>query len=92
MTIIRVEAKMNGQIVVVREYGGNPVICKIWSMTEEKVFVCTIDAFEKLVALGGNKFLPNCFPVGFPKGDVFHFKPNVDLQDPLLWSKLIAYA
>ena len=88
---------MFGETVLVREYGGRPVICKVWEVTREKVYICTEENFEKLKAHKDRPFPSNCFPIGFPKEDVFRYNPKrkAMLSDwrnhPKFWEQMVNY-
>ena len=89
---------MFGETVIVKEFGGNPVLCKVWDVTATKVFVCTEATFERLKTIKDHKFPENCFPIGFPKSDVFTFDENsfkqlmVNFQNnPNVWQNMKPY-
>lgn len=82
---------MFGETVLVREIGDTPVVCRVWEVTTNRVYVCTEDAFNKLKEHKDEPFPENCFPVAFPKEDVFHYNSSVDMADPALWRKLSNY-
>lgn len=82
---------MFGENVIVREFGGKPVVCKVWEVDRNRVYVCTEETFRKLKGLNGKPFPANCFPVAFPRKDVFRYNSRVDLKSPAIWDKLIAY-
>ena len=85
---------IQGQQVVVRGFSGQPLIRKVWEVTEAAVFVCTDKNFQRLVE--GYDAL---WPVGFPREDVFQFDPEVlnstvNLSTPTerLWCKLVPWS
>lgn len=75
-----------GDTVVVRAYGEEPLVRRVWEWTDEAVFVCNEEYYQAL-ASGSNEWL--C--VGFPRRDVFQV-PMFDLAllsvDKSLWSNL----
>ncbi|MEX1247929.1 MAG: hypothetical protein WEA61_05560 [Anaerolineales bacterium] len=75
---------MKGDKVIVRTYGGKPVVCKVWEVTPEVVAVCSEENFETLER--GEQGL---WPVGIPREDVFFFAPNVKDAS---WERLKQYA
>lgn len=89
---------MFGETVVVRELGGTPVICKVWEVTAQKVYVCTEETFNKLKKHKDKPFPANCFPVAFPKEDVFRYNSKQKGQltnwrnTPDFWKQLTRYA
>lgn len=89
---------MFGEIVLVREIGGTPVICRVWEITTQRVYVCTEETFNRLKAHKDRPFPDNCFPVAFPKEDVFRYNPkkkaalNNWKSDPKFWVKMTRYA
>lgn len=82
---------MFGEIVLVREFGGTPVVCRVWEVTREKVYICTREKFERLKEHKDKPFPSNCFPIGFPKRDVFRYNPKMNLRDSSLWEKAVVY-
>lgn len=81
---------MKGEVVIVRAFGGEPLIRRVWEATNEAVFACSERCFEGLMA-----GLPELLPIGFPRYDVFeHDSALVDKlierwqDDPALWEQL----
>jgi len=89
---------MFGETVLVREFGGRPVICKVWEVTREKVYICTEENFEILKAHKDKPFPSNRFPIGFPKEDVFRYNPKRKAildnwrNNPKFWEQMVRYA
>ncbi len=59
---------MRGDYVIVRAYGGVPLIRRVWDEDEHAVFI-TNDEQLALLLLGGLALEP----IGFPKEDVYKF-------------------
>src|SRR5438876_3401727 len=82
--------QMKGEAVVVRAFQGEPLICRVWEATAEKVYVCSEDNFAQLSAGDEGRS-----PVGVPREDVFCYDNtaiNVVMQmwesDPSIWDRL----
>ncbi len=82
---------MRGDIVIVRAFGGEPLVRRIWEDAGPGVYITTDIIFGNLLA-GDNKFQP----VGFPREDVFKFDPEIAAEmDTLIetgkwdWAKLV---
>jgi hypothetical protein len=63
---------MKGDLVIVRAFGGLPLIRRIWEEDERGVYI-TDDVQLKRLLAGGYAIQP----VGFPKEDVFRFDPEL---------------
>jgi hypothetical protein len=80
---------MQGEKVIVRAFGGEPLIRLVWEAGPEVVYICTEEGYKKLMAR--EKWIP----LGFPQEDVFSYDPVlVDVlleqwaRDPSLWERL----
>ncbi len=89
---------MLGDHVIVREYGNRPVLCRVWEVTSDKIWIVAEEDFERLKSLKGANLPENCFPVGFPKSEVFVFNSELYKEvldkyqeDPSVWDKLTVY-
>lgn len=60
---------MHGETVVVRSFGGVPLVRKVWELGEDVVYLVTEDNFN-LLTKGDLRAIG---PIGFPKEDVFIF-------------------
>jgi hypothetical protein len=81
---------MRGELVIVKAFGGVPLVRRIWEEVEHGVYIADDTNFEKLLA-GENTIQP----VGFPREDVFRFDPEIAAKmDDLVrngkwdWTKL----
>jgi hypothetical protein len=84
-------AGMRGELVIVRAFGGVPLVRRIWEETEKGVYITDDTHLERLLA-GENGAIQ---PVGFPREDVFRFDPEIAaVMDDLIqgakwdWTKL----
>lgn len=59
---------MRGELVVVRAYGDEPLVRRVWDVNQWAVFICTEENYQNLLS---NREALN--PVGFPKEDVFQY-------------------
>jgi hypothetical protein len=66
------EAVMQGDLVIVRSYGGVPLVRRVWEEDKRGVYI-TDDVHFKLLATGESSVLP----VGFPRQDVFRYDPSL---------------
>jgi len=88
---------MFGETVIAREYGGKPVVCKVWEVTSRKIYVCTEETFEILKVHKGKPLPSNRFPVAFPREDIFRYHPkhksilNNWNGDPRFWNVMVQY-
>ena len=64
---------MRGEYVIVRAYGGELLVRKLWDSSPRKVYVCSDESYKRLLGISGDNFPPDCFPIGFPREDVFVF-------------------
>lgn len=63
---------MRGDRVIVRSFGGRPLVRRVWAADEHGVYISAEQEFQKLTR--GEEALA---PVGFPRADVFAFDPEV---------------
>ena len=83
---------MKGDTVVVRAFGGEPKIVRVWEIKEGFILICSEENYETL--RNGSKGL---MPVGIPKNDVFRYNPSQEKllknwqRDPDLWKHLVSY-
>jgi hypothetical protein len=78
---------MRGDNVIVRAFGGLPLVRKVWSIGARVIYLTDDEEFQKLEA--GKSALP---PIGFPKEDVFAFDPAiVSNLESLKWSEAKPY-
>ena len=83
---------MRGNTVIVRAYGDEPLALKVWETTEDRIYVCDDERYQRLLVWGAK---PDCFPVAFPRENVYHYdKKLFDVvkenhkSDPSVWNKL----
>lgn len=76
---------MRGETVIVRAFGGKPLVRKVWSVGARVVYLTDSMGLEKMLA--GGEAAP---PIGFPKEDVFRFDPEAagNLNEAI-WPKLV---
>jgi hypothetical protein len=78
---------MRGDLVIVRAYGGVPLVRRIWEKDEKGVYI-TDDVQLELLLAGGYAIQP----IGFPREDVFKFDPELAVEmddlDNWDWNKL----
>lgn len=83
---------MRGDLVIVRAFGGKPLIRRVWEEVERGVYITDDALFQRLMA-GENGTIQ---PVGFPREDVFKFDSDLAAaMDDLVkdekwdWTKLV---
>ena len=76
---------MRGEIVIIRAFGGQPLIRRIWEIDNKVVYV-TDDSRQNLISLG------------FPREDVFKYDPKIaESMEQLYksgkwaWNKLVPF-
>lgn len=81
---------MQGDAVIVRAYGGVPLVRRVWDENERVVYI-TNDSRLKQMLAGDTEI----WPVGFPREDVFKFDQELASQLETLcesgkwdWNKL----
>jgi hypothetical protein len=83
---------MKGDLVIVRSYGGEPKLVRVWEISKKAIFVCGEENYLNLIV--GK---PGLWPVGFPKEDVFRYNPTQEnllknwRNAPTLWEHLVSY-
>lgn len=84
---------MRGEIVIVRAYGGQPLVSRVWNTTPTAVAVCSEETFQRLAA---GEDAP--MPIGFAPEDVFCYDPNLlpvletsYQYDPSIWDRLTVW-
>jgi hypothetical protein len=78
---------MRGDTVIVRAFGGKPLILKVWSVGARVVYLTDEGGIEKMQA--GAEIIP---PLGFPKEDVFKYEPEAAANlKRVNWAKLAPY-
>jgi hypothetical protein len=86
------ETIMKGDTVVVRAYGGEPKVVRVWDIGEKVILICSEENFQTL-----SKGKKGLWPVGVPKETVFRYNPQqVSIlknwqNDPSLWEHLKLY-
>jgi hypothetical protein len=75
---------MRGDDVIVRAFGGLPLVRKVWSIGARVIYLTDDEQFQKLKA--GKSALQ---PIGFPKEDVFKF--DTAILESLKWSEAKPY-
>jgi hypothetical protein len=85
-------AIMRGDLVIVRAFGGVPLIRRVWEETERGVYI-TDDTYFKRLMTGEEGTIQ---PVGFPREDVFRYDPDLAREMDTLyqagqwdWTKLV---
>ena len=76
---------MRGKLVILRSFGGRPLVRRVWAADAVGVYICGEHEFQRLTA--GEEAPP---PVGFPREDVFEFEPALaatieDAYNPEQW-------
>lgn len=84
---------MRGDKVIVRAYGGIPLIRRIWDENDCAVYITNDEQFQLLT---DDKVAIE--PIGFPREDVFKYDPELaSLMDQLVknekwdWNKLASF-
>jgi hypothetical protein len=84
---------MRGELVVVRAYGGKPLIRRVWEVTEQAVYIHSEENYHKHA-----KGIYTVDPVGFHREYVFIYDPATfpaDVegtpQDEAFWAQLRRY-
>jgi hypothetical protein len=65
-------AKKAGDLVILRSYGGMPLVRRVWSWDSVAVYITNDEQFERLI--DGKSAIQ---PVGFPLEDVFAYDEGV---------------
>jgi hypothetical protein len=78
---------MRGETVIVRAFGGKPLLKKVWSVGARVVYLLDETDLEKMLA-GGESVQP----IGFPKEDVFKYDAAMaGILSETVWPKLIQW-
>ena len=84
---------MRGEQVVVRAYGDEALVRRVWDASQHAVFIVSEENF-KLLSAGR----PGLWPVGFPRRDVFPYDEAVDAllatsgpDHPLPWDQFMPW-
>lgn len=69
---------MKGQLILLRDFDGGPLVRRLWSSDADRVYVCMSDDYDRLV-----NQQPAPSPTGFPKENAFQFEEALvaSLQD-----------
>ena len=62
---------MKGDVVIVRAFGGMPLVRRVWAESGETIAVASEDVY---LALEAGKTAP--IPIGFPSGSVYPYDPE----------------
>lgn len=78
---------MRGDTVIVRAFGGKPLLLRVWSVGARVVYLTDDGGIERMRA--GAEAVP---PLGFPKEDVFKYEAAAAASLKRVdWSKLTPY-
>jgi len=80
---------MRGDKVIVRAFGGEPLIRLIWNVYPDIIDICDEEGYQRLLA--GESWIP----IGFPRKDIFQYDPGVVEElmrewrgNPAIWESL----
>lgn len=83
---------MRGDLVIVRAFGGEPLIRRVWKEVSRGVYITTDTVFKKLMTGESGTIQP----VGFPREDVFRYDAELAKDMDALyqsgrwdWTKLV---
>jgi hypothetical protein len=83
---------MRGEKVIVRAFGNEPLVRRIWEVFPDIIYICSEEGYEKLMA--GEEWMP----VGFHREDVYHYDPTVAAvllenwrSNPTFWEHLTCW-
>lgn len=81
---------MRGDLVVVKEFGGRPLIRRVWDSNDEVVYVCSEERYNFLLSGEDDRY-----PIGFPREYVFGYDQSIVgtlsslwQVDPNIWNSL----
>ena len=84
---------MRGDLVIVRTYGGKPLVRRVWGVGPNSVYITNDEQFQKLI-----NNVPALEPISFPKEDVFVYDrklvvsmEDMDKSGKFNWSKVVPY-
>ena len=84
---------MRGDFVIVRSFGGIPLIRRVWDEDNEGIYITNDEQFQRLI--NGEEALE---PIGFPREDVFKYDSQLALSMDRLhkkgkwsWNKLVPF-
>ena len=84
---------MQGEKVIVRALGDQPLVRRIWTASEKAVYICSEENYRLLI-----KGQLGLWPVGFPPEDVYQYDPQVESLlggatefEQALWERLIPW-
>lgn len=78
---------MRGETVIVRAFGGKPLVMKVWSVGARVVYLTDKADLEKMLA--GAEVPP---PIGFPREDVFKYNAEAAANlNATIWPKLVKW-
>jgi hypothetical protein len=67
-----VKESIRGDIVIVQEQGGSPLVRRVWDANDQAVFVCSEERYNDLLNEKDNRY-----PMGFPREYVFEYDESV---------------
>lgn len=73
---------MRGTLVIVRAYGGQALVRRVWASDRRAVFVTTDELYDRL-----DRGLEAPEPMGFPATDVFEHDGTTP-SEPIDWSRM----
>ena len=83
---------MRGDKVIIRAFGGEPLVRLIWNVYPDTIEICNEEGYQKLVT--GEPWIP----IGFPRKDVFQYDPGVFEKlmrewesNPAVWDSLVVW-
>lgn len=79
---------MRGEYVIVRTYGGRPLIRRVRAVGENVIYITNDQQLKLLMEDAGDAI----GPIGFPKEDVFRYDPKmlelINNTQNITWDKL----
>jgi hypothetical protein len=80
--------EMKGDYVIVRAYGDEPLVRRVWDVTDTAVYVCGDERYTSLI-----EGTTDLVPIGFPKSHVYVWNPEILQQGKSnkLWDLLKPY-
>lgn len=80
---------MKGDMVIVRAFGGKPLVRRVWGSEANIVYIVSESSYQKLMA-----HQDAVLPIGFPRADVFQYDEKLlaivqrGFKNPLTWDRL----